>query len=212
MEVLSINGTSRATTGKKANKALRREGSVPCVIYGGKEVVHFSSKAKSFKELIYTADFKLAEIAVDGKTYKCTLKDMQFHPVTDEVIHLDFVELVDKQKVTLEVPLRFTGSAPGVKIGGKLMILLRRVKIKVAPENMVDHLNVSIEELDLGSSVRIRDIEVPEGVEILNAPALPVGSVEVPRALRSAEAEEEGAEGEGAEGAEATETADAATE
>ena len=210
MEVLNINGTSRATTGKKANKALRREGLVPCVIYGGKEVVHFSSKSKSFKELIYTADFKLAEIAVDGKTYKCTLKDMQFHPVTDEVIHLDFVELVDKQRVTLEVPLRFTGSAPGVKVGGKLMTLLRRVKIKVAPENMVDHLNVSIEELNLGQSVRIRDIEVPDGVEILNAPALPVGAVEVPRALRSAEAEAEATEGD--EGADAAETTEAAAE
>jgi len=133
---------------------------------------------------------------------------MQFHPVTDEVIHLDFVELVDKQKVTLEVPLRFTGTAPGVKVGGKLMTLLRRVKIKVAPENIVDHLNVSIEELNLGFSVRIRDIDVPEGVEILNSPALPVGSVEVPRALRSAEAEAE--EGDATEGADAAETADAA--
>jgi len=215
MDIVTINGNPRTETGKKANKALRKEGQVPCVLYGGSEVVHFSAKQFDFKKLIYTPDFKLAELNIDGKVYKTLLKDAQFHPVTDNITHLDFIELVDNKKVIIEIPLKFVGVSPGVKEGGKLMELIRRIKVKTTADNIVDSLTVDISELLLGSSVRVKDIELPDGMEIMNSPNIPVGSVEVPRALRGPDEDEaEGAEGDAAaEGAEGDAAAEgAATE
>ena len=215
MEVFAIKGTPRTINSKAATKAVRRAGDVPCVLYGGEEPIHFSTAFNNIKGLVYTPDFKIAEIEVDGTAYRCILKDIQFHPLTDAVNHIDFLHLVDGNAIKVEVPVRFTGSAPGEKAGGKLMPALRRIKIKTTPENLVDQVTLDISELELGQSIRVRDIEAIEGVEILNAPGIPVASVEIPRALRSAEAEElealEGAEGEGtAEGAteEATDAAE----
>ncbi len=188
MDVVTINGNPRTETGKKANKALRKEGQVPCVLYGGSEVIHFSAKQFDFKQLIYTPEFRLAELNIDGKVYKSILKDAQFHPVTENITHLDFIELVDNKKVLVEIPLKFIGTSPGVKEGGKLIELIRRVKVKTTADNIVDSLNVDISDLKLGLSVRVKDIDLPDGMEIMNSPNIPVGSVEIPRALRSAAA------------------------
>jgi len=202
MESIAISGNLRSELGKKSNKALRNNGDVPCVIYGGDQVIHFSSPQKAFKSLIYTPDFKLAEITVDGNSYQCILKDMQFHPVTDEILHLDFLRMIPGQKIKVEIPIKFKGEAPGVKEGGKLMQKVRRVMIKTTPDKVVDELFVDISGLLLGNSVRVKDIEITEGMEIMNSLGIPVASVETPRALRSEEAAElEGEEGE--EGAEA---------
>ncbi len=190
MEIVNINGIKRTATGKKASKAVRNEGNVPCVIYGGGENVHFSAEPMAFRDIIYTPDFKLAHIDVDGTTYKCILKDMQFHPVTDSILHLDFVQLVDGQKVIVEIPIRFKGAAPGVKVGGKLTPTVRRAKVKTTPDKLVEALYVDISELDLGQAVRIRDIEAEEGLEIMNNGSIPVATIEIPRALRSAAAAE----------------------
>lgn len=205
METVAISGNVRTDLGKKATKALRVDGQVPCVIYGGDKVVHFSSIPKAFKPLIYTPDFKLAEITIDGETFKCILKDAQFHPVTDEIVHLDFLQLVPDKSVKVNIPVGFKGVSPGVKAGGKLIQKLRTIKIKTTPEKIVNKLFVDISEVVLGSSVRVRDVEINEGMEVLNPGATPVASVEVPRALRSAEAEAEDAvtAGEGEGGAEA---------
>ncbi len=186
MEIVAINGTKRTETGKKATKTVRQEGQVPCVVYGGENVIHFSAKTMVFRDLIYTPDFKIAEISVDGSTYKCVLKDMQFHPVTDEILHLDFVELVEGQKVIVEIPLKYRGAAPGVKLGGKLIPLVRRIKVKALPSAIVDTLYVDISSMELGQSVRVRDIDSIEGLEIMNNGSIPVAAVEIPRALRSA--------------------------
>lgn len=205
MTTVTLTATPRSNTGKKSSKAVRKGGGIPCILYGGETNVSFSTTHNDIKSLIYTPDFKIAEINLDGAVHKCILKDVQFHPVTESVLHADFLKLEESRPVKLEVPLRFKGTSPGVKEGGKIQQTLRRVKIKTTVDKMVDELLVDISELTLGSAARVRDIDVPEGIEIMNSPGIPVVSVEVPRALRSAEAGEEGEEeGEGAaEGAEA---------
>ena len=199
MNTISVKGTGRADLGKKANKAIRREGGIPAVMYGGEETVHFVVTFNDVKGLIYTPDFNVAEVEIDGKMHRCILKEVQFHPVTEGIIHMDFIELIDGKPVNVELPIRFKGSSPGVKLGGKLQQNLRRVKVKVVPEHLVDELFVDVSELELGHSVRVRDIELNDNIELMVSPSIPVASVETPRALRSAEAAAEGEEVEGEE-------------
>lgn len=205
MQTVTIEGVVRQGTGTKYAKAIRREGNVPCVMYGGDNVVHFHATQSSFKKLIYTPDFKLAEISIDGANYKAILKDAQFHPVTDEILHVDFIELVPEKLIKAQVPVRVTGKSPGVKVGGKLQQSLRKVSILSTPENLVDNVTVDISKLKLGDSIRVRDIAVQEGIEILNPPAIPVASIVIPRALRSAMMEANG-ESEEEEASESTTT------
>ncbi len=186
MQTVAIEGVVRQESGTKYAKAIRREGNVPCVMYGGDKIVHFHAAQGSFKKLIYTPDFKLADITVDGANYKAILKDAQFHPVTDDIMHIDFIELVPEKVVKAQVPVRVTGSAPGVKTGGKLQQSLRKVSILTTPENLVDNVTVDISELELGQAIRVRDIVALEGIQVLNPPAIPVATIVIPRALRSA--------------------------
>ena len=189
MKTVTVNGTKRDATGKKASKLERREGQIPCVLYGGEDVVHFSTTFNDVKPLIYTPEFKVAEVSVNGATHRAILKDVQFHPVKESVVHIDFLRLVEGTVVKLELPVKFTGTSPGVKLGGKLQQSMRRVKVKTTPEKMVDSLSLDISSLELGQAIRVRDIEVPEGIELMNPPGTPVATVEIPRALRSAAAE-----------------------
>lgn len=191
MQTVAIEGTPREAFGKKATKSFRKEGLVPCVAYGGDTTIHFTAPSAAFKTLIYTPDFKLAEITVDGTTHKAILKDAQYHPVTDVVMHVDFLLLVEGRNLVTQVPVRMTGVAPGVKLGGKLTQITRRVKVKTTPKHLVDHVEVDISELVLGRSVRVRDIKTVDGVEIMSSPGIPLASVVIPRALRSAQAAEE---------------------
>lgn len=186
MQTVAIEGKKREELGTKYSRAIRKENQVPCVVYGGNEVLHFHAHKNAFSKLVYTPDFKIAEIDVEGKKVRAILKDIQFHPVTDALQHIDFIELVGGKKVKAEVPLRMQGVAPGVKLGGKLQQSIRKVKIMATPEQLVDHVTVDISMLELGQSVRVRDIATPEGLEVLNPPAIPVAMVEIPRALRSA--------------------------
>ncbi len=207
MESVVISANARPGIGKKATKATRKEGLVPCVIYGGEKVIHCSGPALAFRDLIYTPAFKLAELTVDGKVYKCVLQDITFHPVTGDIVHIDFLELVEGQPLKVMIPIRFKGVAPGVKTGGRLNQKVRRVKIKTTPDSLVPELFVDISKLKLNESVRVSDIEVTDKMEVMTSMNIPVASVETPRALRSATAEEEeeeaAAEGAEAEGAEA---------
>lgn len=188
METVAINGELRTGTGKKASKQDRKSEVVPCVLYGKDGVVHFTTTSAALKPLIYTGDFKLANIQVDGTDSQAIIKDVQFHPVTDEVLHVDFLKLIPNHPVKVEVPVRFKGTSPGVKLGGKLQQSLRRVKIKTTPEKLVDELKVDISTLDMGQSVRVRDLEVGENIEIMVEGATPIATIEIPRALRSAAA------------------------
>ena len=191
MKVVNINGVARAATGKKATKAVRKEGKIPAIIYGDRENIHFSTTHQDVKSIVYTPEFKIAAIDVDGVAYRCVLKDTQFHPVSEQILHLDFLRLTEGETIKLDVPVKFIGNSPGVKEGGKLQQNLRRITIKTTPENMVDTVVLDISELKLGHSIRVRDIQAIEGVEVMNPPGTPVASVEIPRALRSATAAEE---------------------
>ena len=197
METVAVNGTIRTEVGKKATKAVRKQGEVPCVIYGGDKVIHFTSPPSAFKHLIFTPEFKLAEITLDGTVYKCILKDAQYHPVSDEIVHMDFLQLIDGQNIIVNIPVSFKGDSPGVKAGGKLVSKLRTIKIKTTPDQIVNQLFVDISEVTLGNSVRVRDVEVTDKMLVMNPGATPVASVEIPRALKSAGAAEAAAEEEG---------------
>lgn len=194
MNTVEIQGSLRSGVGKKVTGAERKNGLIPAVLYGGNEVNHFNVTSASVKHLVYTPDFKLAKITIGGQSYTAILKQVQFHPVTDQIIHIDFLRLIDKTPIKVEVPLRFKGTSPGVKVGGKLIQQVRKVKIKTLPENLVDELNADISSLDLGQSLRVRDIHIPSGVEIINNPATPVALIEIPRALKAAAAAEAKAE------------------
>ena len=169
---------------------MRSTGHIPAELYGGDGNNHFTVEIKDIKQLIYTPDFQLANIHLEGKQHKAILKDVQFHPITDEVLHIDFQELVEDRKLKVEVPVIFEGVSPGVKAGGKLIQLMRKVKIKAFPKDLIDNVKLDISETNLGQSVRIRDIQVPDTIEIMNSPSIPVASIEIPRALKSAKAAE----------------------
>lgn len=188
MITIDIQGNKRTEFGKKGSKIDRKNGLIPAVLYGGDDVVHFSVTPKSVKNLIYTPDFKVAHLNIEGKEYKAILKDAQFNSITDELIHIDFLRLIEKSPVRVEVPLRFKGVSPGVKVGGKLLQQMRKIKIKTTPEFLVEELKADISKLDLGQSLRVSEVIVPEGVEIMANKQIPVAIIEIPRALKAAAA------------------------
>lgn len=186
MNVVAVQGQERGVLGKKASKSDRRSQIIPCVLYGGDQQVHFTTTEKEIKNLIYTGDFKLAELEIGGTKIKAIVKEVQFHPVSDKIIHIDFLRLIDGTPIKVEVPVRFRGTSPGVRIGGKLIQNLRKVKVKTLPKDLVDQVLIDISSLELGQSIRVRDIDANEGIEIMNAPGIPVATIEIPRAMRSA--------------------------
>ncbi len=190
MKTIAIEGTLRTEIGKKSTKALRNNGLVPCVVYGGAQNVHFSATTQAFRDLIYTNEFRIASVNVDGKSVNAIIKDVQFHPITDKIMHIDFLELVENKKLITQIPITLVGAPEGVKVGGVLMQKIRKVKVKTTPSNLSSSINVDVAHLDLGKSIRIRDIKVSEEIEIMNAGGIPIASVEVPRALRSSTSKE----------------------
>jgi len=206
MEVIAFNAEKRDLAVKA--KVSRQEGKIPAVMYGMDVQEHFTVLHNDVKKLIFTPDFRIGEVSIDGAKHKCIVRDIQWHPVTDQISHIDFLALKDGQKVKVEIPVKFKGVSPGVKEGGALVSTMRRVKVKLDPKNLIDELFVDISELELGGAVRVRDMEVPEGVEVLVNEAVPLATVEIPRALKSAEAADAAAE-ESAEGAEGAEGGDA---
>ncbi len=186
MEVVKINGIVRAGLGKKATKADRKSEAIPCVLYGGKENVHFTTTWSDVRHLIYTPDFKTAELTIDGTSYNAILKDTQFHPATEKILHVDFLTLIPGQPIKVSIPLRLKGTSPGVKAGGKLIQSVRKIKVKCLPEALVDEMFLDITPLELGQTSRVRDVIAQEGLEIMMSPAVPVVLIEIPRALRSA--------------------------
>jgi len=188
MKTIAVKGTLRPDLGKKSTKALRNAGLVPCVVYGGENNVHFSAPAQDFRDLIYTNEFRVAEIEVEGKKYKAIIKATQFHPITDTLLHIDLLELVEGKAVKTELPLRLVGQPSGVKEGGVLIQKIRKLNIKTTPDKLSPAIEVNVDHLTLGKSIRIREVQVQEGIEIMNSGGIPIASVEVPRALRSADA------------------------
>src|SRR6201990_1531684 len=187
MKTITIEGQLRTELGKQATRQLRSEEKVPGVIYGGAKEVNFSAPLASFKTLVYTPDFQLAEIKVDGKSYKCILKDLQFDKVTDERIHADFLELVEDKKVIATIPIKFTGAAKGVKDGGKLITKMKALKIKTYPKHLKENIEVDLTELELNGNVRVEDVKA-DNYEILNSPRIPIASIVLTRQWKQEEA------------------------
>jgi large subunit ribosomal protein L25 len=187
MKTITIEGHLRTEHGKKAARQIRSQENVPGVIYGGAQEVNFYASAKAFKSLVYTGEFQMADVTVDGKTYRCILKDLQFDKVTDSLIHVDLLELVDDKKVVATIPLKFTGTSVGVKGGGKLVIKIKSLKIKALPKDLQENITVDITHLDLNGNIRVEDVKVP-GMEILNSPRIPIASVVLTRQLKQEEA------------------------
>lgn len=188
MNSIAISGSPRENVGKRDAKELRYAGKVPAVLYGGKDQVHFSVDATSLKDLVYTPEVNFAEIEIAGKKTKAILKDIQFHPITDQILHIDFLQLFDDKAVTMDIPVKLTGTSPGVKLGGKLVQKLRKLKVNALPKDMPQYVEVSLEPLEVGKSTRVRDLKT-EGFAIKNVGEDTIVSVIMSRALKQAEQE-----------------------
>jgi len=195
MKTVSMSGSLRENLGKKAAKALRKDGQVPCVIYGGKEQVHFSTSEKSFKDLIYTPEIAFVEITIGDKVYKAILQDVQYHPVTDNIYHVDFLELVEGKAIIMGIPVLTVGTAKGVLNGGRLVQRTKRLKVKGMPEFMPENLSVDVSALRIGQAIKVKDITV-DNVEILAYPNTNVVAVKASRTSTNTEDDDEDEETE----------------
>ena len=187
MKTITIEGQLRTGFGKTATRALRSQDLVPGVIYGGAQEISFAAPAAAFRTLVYTPSFQIAEVKLDGKTYRTILKDLQFDKINDSLTHIDLLELVEDKKVIADIPLKFTGTSKGVKDGGKLVTKMKSLKVKTYPKHLKEQIEVSIDNLDLNGNIRVEDVK-EEHYEILNSPRIPIASVVLTRQLKQEEA------------------------
>ncbi len=187
MKYLDMVGYYRKELGKRASKELRAEGYAPCVLYGGNdEPVHFYVPMILFRELVYTPEIKMVNMDIEGTEFKCILQDITFHPVSEVIEHVDFLRLYDDVPVKMDIPVTFKGNSPGLLKGGKLVVKTRKLSVKAVPADMPDTIEVSIEGLELSKSVKVGSLS-QEKFTILNNPMVTIASIDVPRALKSAQ-------------------------
>ncbi len=187
MKTFELSGKIRTDLGKKAAKAIRTEDAVPCVLYGGEANINFTATNSDLRKLIYTPDVHLVELSVDGKACKAIVKDIQFHPVNDRIMHIDFLEVNDKKPVAVEIPVKLSGLAEGVKAGGKLSLEMRKLKVKGIYSQIPENIVIDVTPLGLGKSIQVGQVSV-ENLEILNAKNAVVAQVKLTRAARGAAA------------------------
>ncbi len=208
MKTIAIIGYKREGLTKAKTKKIRREGNVPCVLYGGDKEVHFHSPGILFRDLLYTDEAHFVELNIEGELYSCILQDYQFHPVSENILHADFLMLQGQKPVKMNIPVRLQGFSPGVEKGGNLIHKRLNLAIRATPANMPDFITVDISELDFGKAIKVGEVK-EDGFEILDPKIASVAVVETPRAL-IVETEEEVLEGEeGEEGEEIVEGAPA---
>ena len=204
MKSVSISAEKRVDLGKKEAKALRAAGKVPCVVYGGESILHFSATEVAFNNLVYTPNVYTVAIDIEGSTVNALIKDIQFHPVTDRIIHVDFIELTPGKEVNTEIPVVTKGNAIGVRNGGKLRKTLRKLSVRSTPENLPDAITLDITKMKIGEKIYVRDIDADK-FDILTSGNAVVVAVKTARNVIEEEEEEaaEGAEGTEAPTAEA---------
>ncbi len=201
MKSITINGSKRESVGKSSSRLLRNAGQVPCVLYGGEGPIHFSAPELAFSKLVYTANAYTVVIAFGEKeSYNAILQDIQFHPVSDKILHIDFYQLFDDKKISMDIPVKLNGNPIGVKLGGNLQRNKRKLRIKALPTNLPDNLEIDISELNIGDKVYITEL-FNENYEFLHPDNTVVCQVRRARAALVVETEE----GEGEEGEEGTE-------
>lgn len=207
MKAITINGTKRENVGKVSTRALRNAEHVPCVIYGGGSTVHFAAKENDFTKLVYTPDVHTVVVKLDnGESIRAILQDIQFHPVTDRILHMDFYQIFDDKEITLDIPVRTVGTPAGVRAGGVFLIMNRSLQVKALPDNMPDFFEIQVGDLKIGDMIDISIIEQKD-FEILAEENAPICQVRTSRTAVEDE-EDEDEEGEEGETAEATEGAD----
>ena len=188
MKSIAISGSPRENVGKRDAKELRYQALVPAVLYGGTTQTHFSVSAADLKPVVYTPVVHFIDLDIAGVKSQAIIKDLQFHPLTEQIIHVDFLLLDEKKPITIQIPVRLTGTSPGVKVGGKLVQKLRKLSIKALPKDHLDFIDVSIEALEVGKSVKVAELSFPK-LTILNTKEDTIVSVTTSRALRHAEQE-----------------------
>ncbi|MRR19678.1 50S ribosomal protein L25/general stress protein Ctc [bacterium] len=180
MKTIEIKAVSRDQFGKKSSNSLRAEGNVPCVMYREKENLHFYAHQNVFRGLVYTPEVFLVNLIVDGKNYHAVMKDLQFHPVSDQLQHIDFMQVFDDKPVIIDIPLKITGESSGVKAGGKLRIKRRSLKVKGLIKDLPEHLTVDITNIEIGQSVKIGDLSYDK-LEVMDNKRAMIVSVDVSR-------------------------------
>ncbi|MGV3596302.1 MAG: 50S ribosomal protein L25/general stress protein Ctc [Bacteroidota bacterium] len=186
MKTIRLIGEARKDLGTTATRRLREEGKVPCVLYGANTHVSFAVYSGDFKNLVYTPNTYLVQIEVDGTKYKSILQAIQFHPVNDEITHVDFLQVSDNKPVSLNIPVKITGNSPGVRAGGKLLVKNKKLRVKGLIANIPDSIEINIDNLELGKSIKVSEIKV-NNLELLDSPANAVVSVLTTRATKQAE-------------------------
>jgi large subunit ribosomal protein L25 len=185
MKTIEIIGYRRANLGKSDSKRIRENGDVPCVLYGGDTQVHFHSPTILFRDLVYTTEAHFVHLNIEGEECKAILQEVQFHPVSEILLHADFLRISDDRKIKMEIPTRLVGVAPGVSKGGTLIRKRAALKVYGFPKDMPDHIDIDVSELDFHHAVKVGDMEM-EGLEFLDPKAAAIAAVEVPRAAKMA--------------------------
>ncbi len=193
MKIVEIIGYKRANLGKTESKRLRGESFVPCVVYGGKEQIHFSAPMILFRDVVYTPEARFVELNIEGEIKKAILKDIQFHPVSEVILHADFLELFEDKPIKMSIPVVTQGIAPGIQTGGRLIMKTPKIMIKSLPKDMPESINVDISKLELGKTIKVGDL-APQEYEVLTNQLVSICSVDVPRAMKGKTEEEEAAE------------------
>ena len=199
MKTTEIVGFKREELGTRSSKALRADGNVPCVLYGGEENINFHAPMYLFRDLLYTPEVYEVKLNVEGVEKNCVLKDAQFHPVSETILHVDFFEIFADKEVEMNIPVKLVGAAPGAQVGGQVYIKTKKLKVVGLPGNLPDYVEVDISTLDLGDSKKVKEVEVAGEYKIVTNPSVSIVSIIIPRALKaagisSAEEAEEGAE------------------
>lgn len=183
MKSIELKGAARESLGKKGSKTIRANEQVPCILYGGEKNIYFSVVERDLKPILYTPEVYLIKLNVDGKEYTAKIQDIQYHPVSDSPIHIDFLQVFEDKKLTIELPVKLNGSSIGVREGGKLTQELRKLKVKGFIKDLPDEINLDVTDLTIGKSLRVGDLTF-KGFEVLNLKTNPVVSVRVTRASR----------------------------